>query len=247
MDEPLSNLDALVIVCDTANTERISDDRHRLGEKLIKIDHHPNVDVFGDIYLVDTEASSTSEIIYELYKESGLQMNDEAARLLYAGIVGDTGRFLFPSTTNKTFIYAAELVTYQFDRTALYDGMYRIKDNIARLKGHILQTYKLNPHGSCSVRLTQDILDEFRVTSLETGQLISVLGDIDDIMAPTFFIEEDDAIRVRLRSKGPVINEIAEKYNGGGHPLASGAMVYSWEEAEMLMHDIEEACREYRE
>ncbi|MFA1821286.1 bifunctional oligoribonuclease/PAP phosphatase NrnA [Virgibacillus oceani] len=239
--------DALVIVCDTANMERISDDRYELGEKLIKIDHHPNVDVFGDIYYVDTEASSTSEIIYELYKQSELQMNEAAARLLYAGIVGDTGRFLFPSTTNKTFLYAAELVTYPFDRTALYNGLYRIKDNIARLRGYILQTYKLNPNGSCSVKLTQEILDEYGVTSLETGQLISVLGDVDDIIAPTFFIEEDGIIRVRLRSKGPVINEIAEKYNGGGHPLASGATVYSWEEAENLIRDIEEACREYRE
>lgn len=237
---------ALVIVCDTANTDRISDGSYDLGDKLIKIDHHPNVDVYGDIYLVDTEASSTSEIIYELCKESELRMNKAAARLLYAGIVGDTGRFLFPSTTNKTFLYAAELVTYPFDRTALYNGLYRIKDNIARLRGYILQTYQLNPHGSCSVKLTQDILDEYRVTSLETGQLISVLGDIEDIIAPVFFIEEEDLIRVRLRSKGPVINEIAEKYNGGGHPLASGATVYSWEEADQLMQDIEEACREYR-
>src|SRR5690625_6730317 len=237
---------ALVIVCDTANTERISDDRYHLGDKLIKIDHHPNVDVYGDIFLVDTEASSTSEIIYELYNQSGLQMSDEAAKLLYAGIVGDTGRFLFPSTTNKTCLYAEELVTYPFDRTALYNGLYRIKDNIARLRGYILQTYKLNPHGSCSVKLTQEILDEYGVTSLETGQLISVLGDVEDILAPTFFIEEGEIIRVRLRSKGPVINEIAEKYNGGGHPLASGATVYSWEEAELLMKDIEEACREYR-
>jgi phosphoesterase RecJ-like protein len=248
MDEIEDNVyeNALVIVCDTANTERISDERYRLGDKLIKIDHHPNIDIFGDIYHVDTEASSTSEIIYELYKESELQMNGEAARLLYAGIVGDTGRFLFPSTTNKTFLYAAELVTYPFDRTALYNGLYRISDNIARLRGYILQTYKLNPHGSCSVRLTQHILDEYHVTSLETGQLISVLGDIDGIIAPTFFIEENDVIRVRLRSKGPVINEIAEKYNGGGHPLASGATVYSWEEADLLMQDIEEACRNYR-
>ncbi|GAB3791911.1 DHH family phosphoesterase [Virgibacillus kimchii] len=249
MDEVADEIyeNALVIVCDTANTERISDDRYHLGDRLIKIDHHPNVDVYGDIFIVDTEASSTSEIIYELYKSSELRMNGAAARLLYAGIVGDTGRFLFPSTTNKTFLYASELVTYSFDRTALYNGLYRIEEKVARLKGYILQTYKLNPHGSCSVKLTRDILDEYRVSSLETGQLVSVLGDIEEILAPVFFIEEEDAIRVRLRSKGPVINGIAEKYNGGGHPLASGATVYSWEEAELLVKDIEEACRLYKQ
>src|SRR5699024_1486718 len=58
---------ALVIVCDTANTDRIDDTRYDRGEKLIKIDHHPNVDPYGDVMWVDTEASSTSEMIYELY------------------------------------------------------------------------------------------------------------------------------------------------------------------------------------
>src|SRR5699024_11991437 len=48
---------ALVIVCDTANTDRVSDDRFRSGDKLIKIDHHPNNDPYGDVMLVDTSAS----------------------------------------------------------------------------------------------------------------------------------------------------------------------------------------------
>src|SRR5690625_2397639 len=118
---------ALVIVCDTANTERISDQRYKLGKKIIKIDHHPNNDPYGDVLWVDTDASSTSEMIYELYlsgKSQGLQLNDAAAKFIYAGIVGDTGRFLFPSTSTKTFKYASELVSYNFDRTKLYDGMY---------------------------------------------------------------------------------------------------------------------------
>lgn len=89
---------ALVIVCDTANTGRISDSRYDLGEQLIKIDHHPDHDEYGDIRWVNTGASSTSEMIYELYltgKESGFLFNKAAARLIYAGIVGDTGRFYF--------------------------------------------------------------------------------------------------------------------------------------------------------
>jgi len=58
---------ALVIVCDTANQERISDQRYKLGEKLVKIDHHPNHDQYGDLLWVDTTSSSTSELIYELF------------------------------------------------------------------------------------------------------------------------------------------------------------------------------------
>lgn len=90
---------ALVIVCDTANTERICDQRYSLGEKLIKIDHHPNHDAYGDIIWVDTKASSTSEMIYELFlygKEiNELKMDEQVARLIYGGIVGDTGDSYF--------------------------------------------------------------------------------------------------------------------------------------------------------
>src|SRR5690625_1172263 len=58
---------ALIIICDTANTGRISDSRYKLGKKVIKIDHHPNNDPYGDLRWIDTDASSTSEMIYELY------------------------------------------------------------------------------------------------------------------------------------------------------------------------------------
>lgn len=241
-------LRALVIVCDTANAARICDQRYNLGEKLIKIDHHPNLDEYGDIMWVDTTSSSTSEMIYDLYlhgKKNGWKLNDEAARLLYAGIVGDTGRFLFPSTSKKTFQHAAELVTYNFDRSSLYDGIYNIQDNIARMRGYILQNFNLLPSGMSSIKLTKDILEMFKVNPSETGQLVGVLGDIEGIKAWVFFIEETDLIRVRLRSRGPVINEIAAKYNGGGHPMAAGASVKTWKETENVINDLQEACKAY--
>jgi bifunctional oligoribonuclease and PAP phosphatase NrnA len=121
---------ALVIVCDTANEERICDSRYRLGDKLIKIDHHPNEDAYGDHLWIDTSASSVSEMIYEFYqfgKEKGLVLSNEGARLLFAGIVGDTGRFLYPSTTQNTFDVAGELIRYDFDRNTRFNGSETIK------------------------------------------------------------------------------------------------------------------------
>ena len=85
--------EALVIVCDTANTARIDDQRYTTGDFLIKIDHHPDDEVYGDISLVDTSSSSASEMIALFAQENQLTLSSEAARLLYAGIVGDTGRF----------------------------------------------------------------------------------------------------------------------------------------------------------
>ena len=61
------------------------------------------------------------------------------------------------------------------------------------------------------------------------------------------FIEEEDTIRVRIRSKGPVINELAAKYNGGGHPLASGATVNNWDEADQLISELDELCANWEE
>lgn len=240
---------ALVIVCDTANTGRIDDQRYITAEKVIKIDHHPNHDQYGDLRWVDVAASSTSEMIYELFltgKEAGFQMSDQAARLIYAGIVGDTGRFLFPSTTQKTFQYAADLVSYDFDRSEIYSGMYVVDDNMARLIGHVLQNFTLSDAGVITMRLTKETLDQYNISSLESGKVISSIAEVEGLKAWAFFIEEAEGlIRVRLRSKGPVINEIAAKYNGGGHPLASGATVHSWEETDKLAHDLEELCRNY--
>ncbi|MBX9973322.1 bifunctional oligoribonuclease/PAP phosphatase NrnA [Cytobacillus firmus] len=237
---------ALVIVCDTANAERICDDRYGTGNKLIKIDHHPNMDPYGDMMWVDTDASSTSEMIYEFYlfgKDQGLKMSDEAARLLFAGIVGDTGRFLYPSTTEKTFAYAGELIHYNFSRPGLFDKMYELDANIVKLKGYVLQNFEMRDSGAAVMILKKELLEEFQAVPSKASLLVSTLGDVKGIKAWVFFIEESDQIRVRFRSKGPIINEIARKYKGGGHPLAAGASIYSWEEMESVVRDLEDVCK----
>lgn len=239
---------ALVIVCDTANAPRISDERYNKGDYLIKIDHHPNEDPYGDLIWVDTAASSVSEMIYELYEcgsGRGLELPAEAARLLYAGIVGDTGRFLFDNTTEKTFQIAGKLRTCGFSINDLYRELYKIKLNLVRLNGYILQNFELSPNGAASIRLDADLLRKFQVTANETSQLVHTFSDVEGIKAWVFFIEEPDEIRVRLRSKGPVINEIAKKYDGGGHPLAAGARVHTWEEADRVARDLEKVCSNF--
>jgi phosphoesterase RecJ-like protein len=234
---------ALVIVCDTANVERICDERYRLGDKLIKIDHHPNDDSYGNLRWVDTRASSTSEMIYEFYlfgKDKGLKMNDEAARLLFAGMVGDTGRFLYPSTSEKTFLYAGELIHYAFSRPELFTAMYDVEEKIVRLNGYVLQHFEILTSGVGKMVITKEILHQFDATPADASLLVSALGSVKGLKAWVFFIEEEKEIRVRLRSKGPVINGVAKRYNGGGHPMAAGASIYSWNEAEDVIRDLEE-------
>ncbi|MGN1385475.1 MAG: bifunctional oligoribonuclease/PAP phosphatase NrnA [Bacillus sp. (in: firmicutes)] len=246
IDDALYN-DALVIVCDTANQERVSDQRYVNGKKIIKIDHHPNDDAYGDIVWVDTTASSTSEMIYEFYlfgQDQGLVMTDEAARLLYAGIVGDTGRFLYPSTTEKTFQYAGDLIKYDFSRPTLYNGLYDLDENIVHLQGYVLQNFEVTASGAARMVIKKEILEKYAAKASDASLLVSTLGSVKGIKAWVFFIEEEEVIRVRLRSKGPVINGLAKQFNGGGHPLASGASVHSWEEADRVMQALDELCKQ---
>lgn len=243
-DELFEN--ALVIVTDTANQERIDDQRYKNGAMLIKIDHHPNDDVYGDITWVDTSASSCSEMIYDLY-EYGAQhyewrLNAVAARFLFAGIVGDTGRFIYPSATEKTFQAASQLVKYDFDREALFDGMYELSYNLLQLQGYIYQNFVMDENGAAYIKLTAEILSRFDVTASETSALVSSLGNVKGIKVWAIFVQESDQIRVRLRSKGLVINTIAKRYRGGGHPFASGATIYEWAESEQLIAEIKQLC-----
>jgi bifunctional oligoribonuclease and PAP phosphatase NrnA len=250
MDELQDNIfqDALIIICDTANVERISDERYSTGSKIIKIDHHPNEDPYGDIIWVDTNASSVSEMVYELYETwqatVGMEMTTEAARCLFAGIVGDTGRFRYPNTTERTFRYASELLKLPFSPIELYENMEKKTLNDAKLEGYILNHFELLENGVGTINLTKELLHQFGVTASGASRLINTFADVEGLKAWVFFVEEpDNLIRVRLRSKGPKINGLAQQFNGGGHPLAAGASVNSWEETEIVLEQLKEICR----
>lgn len=240
---------ALVIVTDTANTERVDDQRYTKGKMVIKIDHHPNDDAYGDLLWVDTTASSCSEMIYELYEEgkevADWKLSDAAARLLFTGIVGDTGRFQFPSTTSKTFKVAADLITYDFNRNEIFDGMYEMEQKLLNLQGYIYQNFVMDEHGAAYVKLSKELLAQYETVPSEASLLVGCLGSVKGICSWVVFIEEEDQIRVRLRSKGPIINTLAKEFNGGGHPLASGATAYSWEEADAVISRLQEICKAY--
>lgn len=247
MDEVADDVyqDALVIVTDTANSPRISDDRYTLGAKVIKIDHHPNDEPYGDLVWVNTEASSCSEIIYDFYNhhQDELVLNDAAARLLYAGIVGDTGRFLYPATTSHTLKVAAELMSYDFNPTDLNRELEQIPMSVAKLAGYVYQNIEVDQNGAAKVILPQALLSEYGIVDSETAAIVSLPGVIDEVLAWGIFVQQPEGYyRVRLRSKGPVINELAKKHHGGGHPLASGANAKNLDEVAEIYQEIQQLC-----
>ncbi|WP_026671608.1 DHH family phosphoesterase [Alkalihalobacterium bogoriense] len=242
---------ALVIVCDTGNTERISDSRYTDGDYMIKIDHHPNEEPYGDLMWVDTSASSTSEMVIALYEEGkkrGYRLQQSAARLLYAGIVGDTGRFRYPNTKPMTHYYTALLLEVGIDHNDFYSALYKKDVALSRLEGYVLQHFELTKQGLGVMTLTQEVMMKFKVTSKQSSLLVNTFSDVEGLVAWVFFVEDEDGkIRVRLRSKGPHIHTLAQQYGGGGHPLASGAKAKSWDETKTILADLEALCKVYNE
>ncbi|WP_460023416.1 DHH family phosphoesterase [Lactovum odontotermitis] len=245
MDEFDGNLsETLAIVCDTANRPRIDGKDWQKADCLIKIDHHPNDDPYGDLIYVDDSASSVSEIITEFALSQDLVIPDSGARLLYAGIIGDTGRFLYPNTSSKTLYLASKLAGYDFDRAALGREMASFDMKVARLQGYVYENLVISAAGAACVTLTRDLLKSMDLLDSETSVIVGTPGNIRDIKAWAIFVEQPDGhYRVRMRSKEIPINEIAKRHDGGGHLLASGANAYSFEELEEIWHELQEVVK----
>ncbi|MBY6181382.1 DHH family phosphoesterase [Staphylococcus haemolyticus] len=229
--------DALVIVCDTANAPRIDDQRYLNGQSLIKIDHHPATDQYGDVNFVNTEASSTSEIIFDFIVHfNDLSIIDEhVARVLYLGIVGDTGRFLFSNTSPHTMEVAGQLLAYPFNHNAELNKMSEKDPKLMPFQGYILQNFELSDsHEYCQIKITNDVLKQFDIQPNEASQFVNTVADISGLKIWVFGVDEGDQIRCRIRSKGITINDVANQFGGGGHPNASGVSVYSRDEFEEL-------------
>ncbi|MGT2784372.1 DHH family phosphoesterase [Streptococcus merionis] len=231
---------ALVIVTDTANMARIDDQRYNQGAYLIKIDHHPNDDVYGDISLVDTNASSASELIARFAFDNDLELDAYTAKLLYAGIIGDTGRFLYPATTATTFDVASKLRRYNFDAAALSRQMDSFPYKIAKLQGYVYDHLELDENGAARVVLTQELLKQYELTDAETSAIVSAPGQIEDVKVWAIFVEQEAGYyRVRMRSKFMPINQIAKEHAGGGHPLASGANSANLAENDLIYQKLQ--------
>lgn len=234
---------ALVISVDTADTPRVSDQRFNTGKYLIKIDHHPNDDAYGDLLWVVPEASSTSELIFDLIQHSNgqLKLNAQVARLLYAGIVGDTGRFLYNNTSAHTLQVAAALIQEDFDPTALNNRMNAISFAQAKLQSYVFNHLHISEAGAGSVEIPLSVVNELGLTKDQVHAAVGTPGRLGEVVAWVIFVEQADGepYRVNLRSKGPIINELAKQHNGGGHPLASGAKAQNREEIEAITKQLE--------
>jgi len=233
---------SLVIAVDTANSPRIDNHGEYLqADKVIKIDHHPNVDAFGDINWVDDSSSSCAEMIYSLSQQiPTLKLSKTAAFCLYAGIVGDTNRFLYGETSYKTLEVASQLAKTGINISAIALREDEMSAQVARLEAYILDNLKITESGFGYIIIRKDTLEKFNLDDGELDHVVPLIGRINNVNNWIVVSEKVlNQFRVNLRSKGVSINGIAEKFGGGGHPLASGAYVGSMKQVEELIHDMD--------
>ena len=250
--DKVSNYDyenALLIVVDTPDNRRVDIDNFLSFKHIIKIDHHPLVDKYSDIELIREDASSASELVLELINNTKLKMNESIAGKIYIGIVSDSNRFLF-SVNYKTFESVAEIIKkYKLDIEKLYRLVYAKPLSEVRLMGYIASTIKVDKYGFGYIELEDDVIQSLNSDISAASNMINDFNNINEVIVWAFSSHDakNNMYRVNIRSRGPVINEIAAKYNGGGHKFASGVRTDSKEVVENLMKDLSKACKEYME
>lgn len=241
---------SLLIVTDTPDKKRIDSVDPDRFEYSIKIDHHPFVEKTCKLELIDDTASSASQLIIELIFKTNLKLDESIAGKLYIGLVADTNRFLFSYTTDKTFSLVSKLVNKtSLNFGPLYNNLYLRPLKEARFQGYITENMIITENGLGYIMLDEKILNDFDVDAATAGNMVNNFNYIDEIIAWVVFSydKSNDTIRGSIRSRGPIVNEVASHFNGGGHIFASGVRVKSEDEVKALVDELDNVCKKYNE
>ena len=242
--------DALGIVLDTATADRVSNQKFKLCREIVKIDHHIPVDAYGTYEWVEEHRCSASEMVAALYEsmKDEWKINTAAATYIYTGIVTDSGRFRFRSVSGDTMRLAGMLLEQGIDTDTLYANLYLREFHTFKFESYVHEKMKISENGVASIYLTEKAQEKFSLSREEASASISYMDSIKNCLIWIALIENGDgSIRVRLRSRFVTINQLAERYHGGGHACACGATVYSRKEANALLREADALLKEYKE
>lgn len=232
----------LGIVLDTANRDRIDGD-YLMCDEIIKIDHHIIVDNYGSINIIDESASSCSQIIVEIYHQfkDQLTLSKEAASALYKGIVGDSNRFLYRNTDEKTFRCAATLVETGISIDDIYQELYLKDEKELLVTQFILNHYHVN-NGVAYYILKDEDLKGLGITREEGSNYVNTLSNVREFQVWMAITENkvENNYRVSIRSRSIPIDKVANMFHGGGHALASGASLDDLGQLDELVRILKE-------
>ena len=254
-DDPVPDdfyADALAIVVDVADTERISNQKFSLCREIIKIDHHIDRTPYGNISWVEDGRSSACEMIADFYAtfQDELTLTAWGATCIYTGMVTDSGRFMYEGVTGDSMRLAGLILDKGVKTDWLYANLYLKTFESLKFTAYVYEYMKVTENGVCWLLVDRDMQQRFGLNMERASAVISSLSGIRGCLCWIAFIEtgdEEHSIRVRLRSRFASINEIAERYHGGGHACASGATVYSMSEMHDLLRDADAHIKQYKE
>lgn len=214
------------IVLDVPSRKRIGDPAKLLPDPAhcLKIDHHPLEDNFAQLHLVDTGASSTSRLVYEVVTRSAIPMDENMARCLFSGIMYDTGRFSFSNTSRRDFEVAAELLKFPVKPYEIANHIF-FNNSFESMKviGYGLANMESLLDGKLAIiHLPLEVMKRNNHSEIE--ELANYSVAIHGVEVGLFVREiEPNFYKVSFRSRGRVnVNAIARLFDGGGHLHAAG-------------------------
>lgn len=230
---------ALAIILDLSAKHLVSDTRYTLADMTVRIDHHIFVENVAEIEVVNTTYESCCGLIAELAYECGLALNPAAAKALYTGMVTDSGRFRYDSTSSQTFRLASFIMEQDFSTADIYKNLYCDELKNVQLRAKFI--LKINKCEN-NVAYIYTPLEEAKSYDADTFTLsrgmVNTMSDIKGIDTWVNFTETENGVLCEIRSSKYNINKIAVKYGGGGHIKASGATLKDREEAMALLSDL---------
>ena len=218
-----------IVVMDTGTWNQLGDFGPWMkASKLPKvvIDHHRTQDDLGGLAFVDTTAEATGRLSYEIIRALGAKISPMAAHHMFMALALDTGWFRHPNTTAATFALAAELVAAGAQPTPLYEQLFECA-SVARFKLVGLSLSRLQVRCGGKIAFTDVRLSDYDATGAvpgDTEDLINYPRSIEGVEMAMIFIEQPDGgTKVSFRARSADVSKVAEKFDGGGHKLASGA------------------------
>ena len=227
--EPPADLaDRVVVFLDCGNIDRMPVDWLRDDTRILNVDHHHDNTRFGDVNVVDTEASSTAEIVFGLATELGVELTPEIASALYVGLVTDTGRFMYENTDASAHRMAAALIEAGVEVNDIYRRLYeRVPIEKLRLVARALEKIERIDDGRLSLtHLTADDYGDTGAGEELTEGIIDFLRAVEGTRVAAMIRDKSEGAprKVSLRSvDGSVdVSRIAREMGGGGHARAAG-------------------------
>ena len=228
-------------------------DRLGIEEKppfLINIDHHISNTKYGDINIIDSKAASSSQVVYNMLKANNIEIPSESAVCIYTALVTDTGSFQYESVNEKVFEMAAELVKCGVKPDFVAKMLFQ-RDRLSRLRllAKAYDTIELCCEGKVAfVEVTKEMMEITGAIKDDTDTIVNSVRAIASVEVACMLREDDDGIKISLRSKNYAdVSKVAVKYGGGGHIRAAGATIkdeFDFEKVkEMLKKDLKEILK----